>query len=116
MNCIIKNSSKNTSYNLAYIIENIDWEAEYSLYLTSDKIGEIEGWYAIRNDNNITYENTDIFLVSGAVNFESHKWNPEFTKYRATTNMTRIGKNQSMQPETGETEEYFLFHLPHLCY
>ena len=26
--------------------------------------------------------------------------------------MSRIGKNQSIQPETGETEEYFLFHIP----
>jgi hypothetical protein len=26
--------------------------------------------------------------------------------------MMRIGEDQSMQPETGETDEYFLFHLP----
>ena len=112
LNCVVYNSSKNTNYNLAYITGSIDWEAEYNLYLISEKISEIEGWYSIRNDNSITYKNADIFLISGAVNFESQRWNPDFTKYRATSAMTRIGEGKSMQPETGETEDYFLFHIP----
>ncbi|SVE62959.1 uncharacterized protein METZ01_LOCUS515813, partial [marine metagenome] len=112
LNCVVNNSVKNTNYNLAYITGGIDWEAEYNLYLISENISEIEGWYFIKNDNKITYENADISLVSGAVNFEFQKWHPEFTKHRATTAMTRMIDGQSIQPETGETEEYFLFHIP----
>ena len=82
------------------------------MYLISKNISEIEGWYSIRNDNKITYENADISLVSGAVNFENQGWNPEFSKHRTTSAMARMGENQYIQPETNETEEYFLFHFP----
>ena len=112
LNCVVNSLSKNTDYNMTYITGGIDWEAEYNLYLTSDKNSEIEGWYSIRNDNKIAYENVDVTLVSGNVNFEYQRWNPEFTKHRATASMKRMGEGQSIQPETGETEEYFLFHLP----
>jgi len=70
LNCVVNSSSKNANYNLTYITGGIDWKAEYNLYLTSDNNSEIEGWYSIRNDNKIAYENADVTLVSGDVNFE----------------------------------------------
>ena len=112
LNCVVNNSANNTSYILAYLTGGIDWEAEYNLYLISEKISKIEGWYSIRNDNKITYENADISLVSGVVNFEFQKWHPKFAKHRTTVGMTRMIEAQSIQPETSETEEYFLFHIP----
>ena len=111
LNCVIDSESKNGSYTLAYITAGIDWEAEYNLYLTSEKTSEIEGWYSIRNDNSLDYKDADVTLVSGAVNFESSGGTPKFKSHR-TAAMAFSGDSQSMQPETSHTEEYFLFHLP----
>jgi len=112
LNCVVNSSSKNANYTLTYITGGIDWKAEYNLYLTSDNNSEIEGWYSIRNDNKIAYENADVTLVSGDVNFEIQGPNLKFTKFRTTAAMARTGDSQSIQPETGETENYFLFHIP----
>jgi len=106
---VVNSSSKNANYNLTYITGGINWKAEYNLYLTSDNNSEIEGWYSIRNDNKIAYENADVTLVSGDVNFEIQGSN---LKFRTTAAMARAGDSQSIQPETGETENYFLFHIP----
>ena len=111
LNCVIDSESKNGSYTLAYITGGIDWEAEYNLYLTSEKTSEIEGWYSIRNDNSLDYKDADVTLISGAVNFESSGGAPKFKSHR-TTAMAFSGDSQSMQPETSHTEEYFIFHLP----
>ena len=111
LNCVIESESKNGSYTLAYITGGIDWEAEYNLYLTSEKTSEIEGWYSIRNDNNLDYKDADITLVSGSVNFEISGGAPKFKSHR-TASMAFSGDSQSMQPETSQAEEYFLFHLP----
>ena len=112
LNCVVNSSSKNANYNLTYITGGIDWKAEYNLYLTSDNNSEIEGWYSIRNDNNIAYNNADVTMVSGDVNFEIHGPNLKFTKFRATATMARTGDSQSIKPETGKIENYFLFHIP----
>jgi hypothetical protein len=110
LSCVIDNSKKQTNYNLAYITKGIDWHAEYNLYLTSDKSSEIEGWYSIRNDNEITYEDAEISLVSGSVNFETSVSSPNFTKRRATARAFSADSH-SIQPETSESEEYVLFNI-----
>ena len=111
LNCVIESESKNGSYTLTYLTGGIDWEAEYNLYLTADDTSEIEGWYSIHNDNNLDYENADITLVSGAVNFESSGGTPKFKTHRSAA-MAFSGDSQSIHPQTSQTEEYFLFHLP----
>ena len=111
LNCVINNSKKQTSYNLTYITKGIDWKAEYNFYLTSDKIGEIEGWYSIRNDNKITYEYADVSLVSGSINFEFPEGNPNFTKRMAPT-MANSSDSYSVQPETNKSEEHVIFTIP----
>ena len=111
LNCVIESESKNGSYTLAYITGGIDWEAEYNLYLTSEKTSEIEGWYSIRNDNEITYEDAEISLVSGSVNFESSVSSPNFTKRRSAP-MASSADSHFTQPETSESEEYVLFNIP----
>ena len=111
LSCVIDNSKKQTNYNLVYITKGIDWHAEYNLYLTSDNSSEIEGWYSIRNDNEITYEDAEISLVSGSVNFESSVSSPNFTKRRAAS-MASSADSHFIQPETSESEEYVLFNIP----
>ena len=64
LNCVINNSTKQTNYNLTYITSGIDWNAEYNFYLTSDKIGEIEGWYSIRNNNKCCKPNRQYGWIS----------------------------------------------------
>ena len=112
LKCVVNSLSKNADYNLTYLTRGIGWEAEYNLYLTSDINSEIEGWYSIQNDNNIAYEDVDVTLVSGEVNFEVQGHNSQFAKLRTTAAMARTGSTQSMQPEIGETENYSLFHIP----
>jgi len=112
LNCTVNGTSKNVDYNLAYITGGIDWEAEYNLYFTSDNKSRIEGWYTIRNDNQISYDNAEVSLVSGDINFETQGRNSQFTKLRSTSAISRTNSSQTMQPETEEIENYFLFHIP----
>ena len=111
LSCVIDNSKKQTKYNLAYITKGIDWHAEYNLYLTPDNSSEIEGWYSIHNDNEITYEDAEISLISGSVNFKSSARSPNFTKRRAGAMgaMAASADFHSIQPETSDSEEYVLF-------
>ena len=111
LNCVINNSTKQANYNLTYITRGIDWSAEYNFYLTSDKIGEIEGWYSIRNDNKITYEYANVSLVSGSVNFETQAESPNITKRMAHT-MSNSSDSYSVQPETNKSEEHVIFTIP----
>ena len=111
LNCVINNSTKQTNYNLTYITRGIDWSAEYNFYLTSDKIGEIEGWYSIRNDNKITYEYANVSLVSGSVNFGAQAGNPNITKRMAHT-MSNSSDSYSVQPEANKSEEHVIFTIP----
>ena len=111
LNCIINNSIKQTSYYLSYITRGINWNAEYNFYLDSDKIGEIEGWYSIINDNNITYEDANISLVSGSINFETQAGNSIITKTMART-ISNSGDSFSIQPEMRRSEEHVIFTVP----
>ena len=111
LNCVINNSTKQANYNLTYITRGIDWSAEYNFYLTSDKIGEIEGWYSIRNDNKITYEYANVSLVSGSVNFGAQAGNPNITKRMAHT-MSNSSDSYSVQPEANKSEEHVIFTIP----
>ena len=111
LNCVINNSTKQANYNLTYITRGIDWSAEYNFYLTSDKIGEIEGWYSIRNDNKITYEYANVSLVSGSVNFGAQAGNPNITKRMART-MSNSSDSYSLHPEANKSEEHVIFTIP----
>jgi len=111
LNCVINNSAKQTSYNLTYITSGIAWNAEYNLYLTSDKNCEIEGWYSIRNDNKIAYEDADVSLVSGSVNFETSAGNSNYTK-RMASKSAYSSDFPSIQPEIRKSEEYVIFTIP----
>ena len=111
LNCVINNSTKQTHYHLTYITRGLDWNAEFNLFLISDEIGELEGWYSIINDNNITYKNAKISLVSGSVNFATSAGNPNFIKQRSTAK-TYSADSHSIQPETSNSEEHVIFTLP----
>ena len=110
LNCIIQSKAKNSEYYLSYITTGLNWGAEYNLYLISDKICDIEGWYSIRNDLNLEYLDADISLVSGEVNFEAQGMGSTHSYNRMKTAMS-YGDDMSPQKIT-KTGEYFVFHLP----
>ena len=103
MNCTIQTKLRKSKYHLSYITTGLDWEAEYNLYLISDSICEIEGWYAIRNDLNLQYVDADISLVSGEVNFEKQSGGAVHTSKRMQATMS--------SPQITESGEYSVFHL-----
>ncbi len=104
MNCVIQSKSRKSEYHLSYITTGLNWGAEYNLRLISDKMCDLEGWYSIRNDLNLKYDNTDISLVSGQVNFEKQPRSSAYSNQRKATAMP--------PPEITETGEYSVFHLP----
>jgi len=110
MNCVIQSKSRKSEYHLSYITTGLNWEAEYNLRLISDKMCDLEGWYSIRNDLNLKYENTDISLVSGQVNFEKQVRSSAYLNKRRTT--TESFSSYMPPPEITETGEYSVFHLP----
>ena len=110
MNCVIQSKSRKSEYHLSYITTGLNWEAEYNLRLISDTMCDLEGWYSIRNDLNLKYENTDISLVSGQVNFEKQVRSSAYLNKRRTT--TESFSSYMPPPEITETGEYSVFHLP----
>ena len=110
LNCVIQSKSRKSDYHLSYITTGFDWGAEYNLHLISDKTCNIEGWYAIRNDLNLTYANANISLVSGEVNFQQQVEGEARSSKRM---QTALSYNSDMsQPIISETGEYSIFHLP----
>ena len=107
----MNSQSINTDYQLTYFIQGIEWEAEFNLYVISDEKTAIEGWYSIRNDNNFSYEEVNVALVSDDINFgrKNHNYQTNILK---SSSMARIGDSQSMQPTTDEIGDYFLFQIP----
>ena len=69
----------------------------------------IEGWYSIRNYLNLEYEDAEISLVSGAVNFDKQKGNAIHSSKRMQEAMSYSGNISS--PKITETGEYSVFHL-----
>ena len=110
MNCVIQSKSRKSDYHLSYITTGLNWKAEYSLYLISDKMCNIEGWYSILNDLNLKYMGAEISLVSGMVNFEKQSGGAVHTSKRMQTEM--FYNNNMTSPKITETEEYSIFHLP----
>ncbi|SVB61197.1 uncharacterized protein METZ01_LOCUS214051, partial [marine metagenome] len=88
MNCVIQSKSRKSEYHLSYITTGLNWEAEYSLRLISEKMCDLEGWYSIRNDLNLRYENADISLVSGQVNFEKQARSSGYSHQRKANAMS----------------------------
>ena len=110
LNCVIQSKSRKSEYHLSYITTGLNWEAEYNLRLISDKMCDLEGWYSIQNDMNLKYENTDISLVSGQVNFDKQARSSVYSNQRKTTAMSY--SSDMPPPEITETGEYSVFRLP----
>ena len=110
LNCVIHTKSKKSDYNLSYITTGMDWEAEFMLYLLSDRICNIEAWYSIRNDLRIKYNEADISLISGMVGFKKQGRGAVHSNKRIQSEM--LHSNTMPPPEITETEEYSIFHLP----
>lgn len=109
LNCIGEANSKNPEYTLSYITGGLDWEAEYTLTLVSDKNSEIEGWYYIQNSNKLDFPKAEVALVSGAVIFGSDGGGPVYAKRSAA--LTQMTESFSSQPKVTHTEDYAVFLL-----
>lgn len=109
MNCVIQSKARGSDYHLSYITTGLDWEAEYNLNIKSDKFCDIEGWYSIRNDLNLKYEDVDISLVSGEVNFEEKSSGVIHSNKRMKTATSY--SSDTTPPIITATGEYFVFHL-----
>ena len=110
VNCVIQSKSRKSNYYLSYITTGLNWEGEYNLYLLSDSMCDIEGWYSIHNDLNLKYVDATISLVSGEVNFEKQGGKGLHSNKRMQTAMSF--SNDLPQPKITETGEYSVFHFP----
>ena len=109
INCDIISSSKEANYNLSYFINNIDWQAEYILYIDNN-YSEMEAWYYINNNNNYTYNNAKITLVSGDINFyeKNLKYQNNSLKY---SSLNRASNNEFINSEIDKTEDHFVYNI-----
>ncbi len=110
INCVIQSQSRKSNYNLSYITTGLNWKGEYNLYLLSDRMCDIEGWYSIRNDLNLKYVDAAISLVSGEVNFEKQDGKGLHSNKRMQTAMSF--NNDMLPPKITETGEYSVFNIP----
>jgi len=110
LNCIINSKYRKSDFNLSYIAEGISWTAEYNIKLLSENKCNFEGWYFIQNDLNILYEDVEISMVSGEINFEklSNPLIQSNNRLKTATNYLQDIK----KPIISKAGEYFIFHLP----
>lgn len=108
--CNLNATTKRPKYHISYFSTGFDWEAEYTLILSSESEGEINGYYAIHNDTQLEYNNTKLSLVSGFVQFQG--WSqPDRQHQKRMASMTYAMENES-SPLISESGEYVVFHVP----
>ena len=109
LNCVIQNTKKQTNYILSYFTDGISWTAEYNIFINNNNSSSIEGWYLIKNSNNLNYNNINISLISGPVNFEINKQTTN--SFNAPKN-ARSSENHIRLPNIKkETQNYYTFKL-----
>ena len=101
----IENFKNKTKYNLSYLVKNINWNAEFDVFINEMDKAKIKGWYYIKNDNKIVYKNSEISLVSGTINFEQKG-------SRAYNNQRLAAKIASPSFSSKNTEEYTIYNIP----
>tara|TARA_B100001029_G_C15061011_1_gene458473 strand:+ start:1893 stop:3245 length:1353 start_codon:yes stop_codon:yes gene_type:complete len=108
--CLIKNISNDSKYNLSYLTSGINWIANYNIFLKSDEMIDLEGWYYIKNDNNKNYNKVDVSLVSGNINFlsnSSNQWKPNNKSMLRSASII----NDNQVPEIENLENYKLYKI-----
>jgi hypothetical protein len=103
----IENSDKNIKYHLNYLTRGIFWNAEFNLFINKKNEAEIEGWYYINNELEITYKNSEVLLISGIINFDLNE--KKSRNYSPKATMSHNSSNTLIETET---EEYIVFSLP----
>ena len=109
LQCKIESMSMYAKFNLLYMINNISWNAEYNLFLNNEKTCHLEGWYSIKNNSNVKFDNANISLVSGKINFDKKPQVP------LNTRMTKMATNSistSNSPNYFRTNDHYVFQLP----
>ena len=106
-----KNFNKNIKYDLSYIITNIHWDSEFNLFINKEGEAEVEGWYYIQNDNKIVYKNSDVFLVSGIINFDQ-KDNRVYSNRRLPKMGATFPSSSKNILMASETEDYTIYSIP----
>ena len=112
LNCNIKSLSKNNDYFLSYIATGLNWHAEYNIYLISNKLCTIDGWYTIYNDINLNFSHATISLVSGDINFNKKNNRTIASQKMMRTASTSPYSNENTMPHVGVEDEYAIFHIP----
>lgn len=112
LNCDIKSHSKNSDYYLSYITTGLDWHAEYNIYLLSNTLCDIDGWYAIDNNIHLNFSNTNISLVSGSINFNEQIYRPVESRKMMRTSPMSASNNDIAMPNVSTESEYAIFHIP----
>ena len=108
LNCSITNFNKNVDYTLSYLTSGISWSSEFNLFLNQQGFAEIEGWFSMYNNNNISYKNSKISLVSGIINIGRSENNNFRYQSKSTVSKSALPNNSS---QSFETEEYALYNI-----
>ncbi len=91
------------SFDLIYRIAGIGWSSRYKLYL-GDK-AKLFGYVVIDNPTKEKFENADVALVSGEVNF----YMQPRTVYALAKEQASVGTAPSIQPE--KLEAFYIYRL-----
>jgi len=112
--CQLHSQSKNPEYQISYLSSGFNWEAEYSLILSSGDMGVISGFYAITNSTNLEYKDLELSLVSGSVQFqhESNRYRKSQSPPPPPRATAAFIPMTEPSPEVSESEEYVVYHIP----
>lgn len=102
--CSGKINNKKMKFDLDYLLNGMSWNVDYSLVLNSLESGIFSAWYTINNNLHQEFDNAEVVLVSGDVNFNRNTIPKSFQK------RTAFADTES-NPIVTSTQDYAVFHL-----
>ena len=97
------------SIDLAYITEELRWTSDYVVSLTSNEKLNIGAWITIDNSSGTTYENADISVVAGNINYNVSEYRDEMMYVkRSSASYDNFERNIDNEELSG----YHLYHIP----
>ncbi len=111
LTCSANIKSKNSKYNLSYIASGFNWNAEYSINIKSMEKCSVEGWYYINNNNNMTFHNNSISLISGPINFYKKNNYSKNLNRHAMKALQNSDNNSLENSHVTTIDDYTIFNL-----
>jgi len=61
------NNEQEQKIQVSYLTNNLNWKADYTMFLSNDTSADLSGWATIENESGTAYQNAKLKLIAGDV-------------------------------------------------